>query len=138
MLHHAVQFTLPGMNISINKITHLCQQSRIIWATTGSVSSGISRRRFWNPTAPTTCIGFNPFHGIRQVVNSHNITPKLYTSHLQERLTWWLLMPMCYLLTSIIPALTYFSLAGSFLKTSGAIHSGCSQDQFLVIYNSAG
>lgn len=30
--------------------------------------------------------------------------------------------------------LTYFSLAGSFLKTSGAIHSGCRQKIYLVFF----
>ena len=66
-------------------LTHNCQQSRIIWAMAGSMFPGISRCRFLNPTAPTTCIGFKPFQGIWHVANSHSITPKLYISHLQ---TW--------------------------------------------------
>jgi len=71
------------MKILTWSVTHNCQQSRIIWAMAGSMSSVISRCRFWNPTAPTTCIGFKPFQGIWHVANSHSITPKLYISHLQ-------------------------------------------------------
>lgn len=68
--------------------TYVCQQSRIICATTGLTSSGISSRLFWNPTAPTTCIGFKPCQGILVVVNSHKITPKLYTSHLHANFNY--------------------------------------------------
>lgn len=71
--------------------TYVCQQSHIICATPGSTSSGISSRLFWNPTAPTTCIGFKPFHGILLVVNSHRITPKLYTSHLHANFNYYIL-----------------------------------------------
>jgi len=57
--------------------TYCCQHSQIILATKGSSSLGISRRRFWKPTAPTTCIGFIPLHGNLRVASSHRITPKL-------------------------------------------------------------
>lgn len=114
--------------------TYVCQQSRIICATTGLTSSGISSRLFWNPTAPTTCIGFKPCQGILVVVNSHKITPKLYTSHLQT-LTITSRTSKSYFHEADTDAeLTYFSLAGSFLKTSGAIHSGCRQKIYLVFF----
>lgn len=55
--------------------THVCQHLLIISAMAGSISSGMSRRRCWNPTAPTTCIGFIPPHGCCNVESSHKITP---------------------------------------------------------------
>jgi hypothetical protein len=55
----------------------LSQHEDIMLATCGSTSLGMSSRLFWNPTAPTTCIGFNPLHGTRMVASSHRITPKL-------------------------------------------------------------
>lgn len=58
-------------------LTYVCQHSQIILATKGSSSLGISRRRFWNPTAPTTCIGFIPIQGNFRVASSHKMTPKL-------------------------------------------------------------
>lgn len=63
-------------------ITYVCQHSKMILPTTGSSSFGISSRRFWKPTAPTTCIGFIPRQGNLNVASSQRITPKLYTSHL--------------------------------------------------------
>lgn len=65
--------------------THICQHFFIIPAMTGSMSSGISRRRSWNPTAPTTCIGFIPSQGCCKVQSSHIMTPKLKTSHLNRK-----------------------------------------------------
>lgn len=140
---------LVSLRIARSK-TYVCQQSCIICATDGSTSSGISRRLFWKPTAPTTCIGFNPFQGIRKVDNSHNITPKLYTSHLQTRQPdytqnlWHCKVPIY---TCQPPAIeqststhmwTYFSLARSFLRTSGAIHSGCRmKEAFIIIFLSS-
>lgn len=64
--------------------THVCQHSQMILATKGSTSFGMSRRRSWKPTAPTTCIGFMPCQGILRVASSHKMTPKLYTSHLYK------------------------------------------------------
>jgi hypothetical protein len=59
------------------------------------------------------------------VVNSHKITPKLYTSHLQANCKYYILNSYIWLFVKNTHAeLTYFSLAGSFRKTSGAIHSG--------------
>jgi len=55
----------------------LSQHEDIMLATWGSTSLGMSSRLFWNPTAPTTCMGFNPLHGTRMVASSHRITPKL-------------------------------------------------------------
>jgi hypothetical protein len=59
------------------------------------------------------------------VINSHKITPKLYTSHLQANFKYYILNSYIWLSVKHTHAeLTYFSLAGSFRKTSGAIHSG--------------
>ena len=80
------------------KFGSVCQHSQIILATRGSSSLGISRRRFWKPTAPTTCIGFMPLQGNFRVASSHKMTPKLNTSH--------------------------FSFEFSLRRTSGDIHSG--------------
>jgi hypothetical protein len=74
-----------GTNLQIFLSTYVCQHSQIILATKGSTSLGISRRRFWKPTAPTTCIGFIPLHGDFSVASSQRITPKLYTSHLHTQ-----------------------------------------------------
>ena len=57
--------------------TYVCQHSQIILATAGSTSLGISSRRFWKPTAPTTCIGFIPLQGSLNVASSHRMIPKL-------------------------------------------------------------
>jgi hypothetical protein len=75
--------------------THFCQQSRMIFATKGSTSFGISSRRSWKPTAPTTCIGFIPCHGFLNVASSHKMTPKLYTSHLKTQEMNVLLATFC-------------------------------------------
>lgn len=122
--------------------TYTSQQSFIICATIGSTSSGISRRLSWNPTAPTTCIGFIPLHGMRKVANSHSITPKLYTSHLQANQIDWKFMtenskidsPSTKVSSIIYTNFTHFSFDGSFLRTSGAIHSGCSSTAKLYYY----
>lgn len=59
------------------KFGSVCQHSIIILSTMGSTSLGMSRRRFWKPTAPTTCIGFIPLQGNLIVASSHRMTPKL-------------------------------------------------------------
>lgn len=68
---------LEWKNKIMKKYTYVCQHFLIISAIAGSISSGMSRRRCWKPTAPTTCIGFIPPHGCCIVESSHNMTPKL-------------------------------------------------------------
>ena len=76
---------VKGSGWNLNIETYLCQHSQIIVATKGSTSFGMSRRRFWKPTAPTTCIGFIPLQGNLKVASSQRIMPKLYTSHLKNK-----------------------------------------------------
>lgn len=62
-------------SIYIYKYAYVCQHLLMISAIAGSTKSGMSRRRCWNPTAPTTCIAFIFPHGCCSVKSSHRITP---------------------------------------------------------------